>query len=121
MGWSVVGAIVNLILTVIVSFYMLIDGRRIFILYAVLPRGSRTRRRGPTSTVSRLPSADSCAGRHYLARPLDWCAALAIWILSWEVVGVWPEGGQYALLFGFLGWGDRVHPLCRSVAWGHPP
>ncbi len=99
-GWSVVGAIVNLILTVIVSFYMLIDGRRIF---RTLCRFAPGEPDAKAAYVNGLQTAFSrfVRGQALLGATVGLVCGLAIWILSWEVVGVWPEGGQYALLFGF--------------------
>lgn len=99
-GWSVVGAVVNLILTIIVSFYMLIDGKRIFRFLCRLAPGEPEVKQ---AYVNGLQSAFSkfVRGQALLGATIGLVCGLAIWILSWEVVGVWPEGGQYALLFGF--------------------
>ncbi|MCE5253646.1 MAG: AI-2E family transporter [Actinomycetia bacterium] len=99
-GWSVVGAIVNLILTVIVSFYMLIDGNRIFRFLCRLAPGEPGVK---AAYVRGLQTAFSkfVRGQALLGATIGLVCGLAIWILSWELVGVWPEGGQYALLFGF--------------------
>jgi len=100
LGWSVMGAIVNLILTVIVSFYMLIDGKRIFRFLCRLAPGEPGVK---AAYVNGLQTAFSkfVRGQALLGATIGLVCGLAIWILSWEVVGVWPEGGQYALLFGF--------------------
>jgi predicted PurR-regulated permease PerM len=100
LGWSVMGAIVNLILTVIVSFYMLIDGKRIFRFLCRLAPGEPGVK---AAYVNGLQTAFSkfVRGQALLGATIGLVCGLAIWILSWEMVGVWPEGGQYALLFGF--------------------
>lgn len=100
LGWSVLGALVNLVLTVIVSFYMLIDGKRIFrFLCRVVPGEPGVKEayvRGLQTAFSKY-----VRGQALLGATVGLACGLAIWILSWDIVGVWPEGGQYALLFGF--------------------
>ena len=119
-GRSVVGVVVNLFLTVVVSFYMLIDGKRIFRFLTRLAPGEPEVKeeyvRGLQTSFSRF-----VRGQALLGASIGLACGLAIWILSWDVVGVWPEGGQYALLFGVLGGHHRGHPLHRPLSRRHPP
>ena len=118
-----VGFVVNLFLTVVVSFYMLIDGKRLFRFFCRLaPGGEPGVQEG---YVRGLQGAFSkfVRGQALLGATIGLACGLAIWILSWDVVGVWPEGGQYALLFGV--WAGvtevipYVGPLLGSGAAGH--
>ena len=99
-GWTVAGALVNLFLTIVVSFYMLIDGKRIFRFVCTLVPGEQPVKeeyvRGLQTAFSKF-----VRGQVLLGTTIGLACGLAIWILSWDVVGVWPDGGQYALLFGF--------------------
>ncbi len=113
--------IVNLFLTVVVSFYMLIDGKRIFRFLCrlgsrVSNRSKRTTRAGLQTAFSRYVRGQALLGADRRAR-----RGLAIWILSWDVVGVWPEGGQYALLFGFWAGVTEVIPYIGPFLGAVPP
>ncbi len=119
-GMSVVGIIVNLILTVIVSFYMLIDGNRIFRFIRKLAPGDLQVKdeftRGLQTAFSRF-----VRGQALLGATVGLVSGLAIWILSWEAVGVWPEGGQYALLFGVWAGITEIIPYVGPVLGAIPP
>lgn len=119
-GWSVVGALVDLVLTVVVSFYMLIDGRRIFRFLCRLAPGPPEVKQ---DYVRGLQTAFShfVRGQALLGVTIGLACGLAIWILSWEMVGVWPEGGQYALLFGFWAAVTEVIPYVGPWLGGVPP
>jgi len=119
-GVSVVGMVVNLILTVIVSFYMLMDGNRIFRFVRKLAPGEPHVKdeytRGLQTAFSRF-----VRGQALLGATVGLVSGLAIWILSWEAVGVWPEGGQYALLFGVWAGITEVIPYIGPVLGAIPP
>ena len=119
-GVSVVGMIVNLVLTAVVSFYMLIDGNRVFRLVCRLaPGGQQVKEdytRGLQTAFSRY-----VRGQALLGAALGLAVGLAIWILSWDAVGIWPEGGQYALLFGFWVGVTEVIPYVGPFLGGIPP
>ncbi len=119
-GWSVVGWLINLVLTVIVSFYMLIDGKRIFRFVCRLAPGEPQVKedyvRGLQTAFSRF-----VRGQALLGATIGLACGLAIWILSWDVVGVWPEGGQYALLFGFWAGLTEVIPYVGPWIGAVPP
>ena len=119
-GRSVVTALINLFLTVVVSFYMLIDGKRIFrFLCRLSPGDSQVREtyvRGLQSAFSRW-----VRGQALLGASVGLACGLAIWILSWKVVNVWPEGGQYALLFGFWAAITEVIPYVGPYLGAVPP
>lgn len=108
-GWSVVGWFVNLFLTVVVSFYMLIDGKRIFRFICRLAPGEQAVKedyvRGLQTAFSKY-----VRGQLLLGATIGLACGLVIWIMSWDVVGVWPAGGQYALLFGFWPGSPRSSP-----------
>jgi predicted PurR-regulated permease PerM len=119
-GMSVAGVVVNLVLTVIVSFYMLIDGNRIFRFVRKLAPGDPQVKddftRGLQTAFSRF-----VRGQALLGATIGLVSGLAIWILSWEAVGVWPEGGQYALLFGVWAGITEVIPYIGPVLGAIPP
>ena len=60
-------------------------------------------------------------GQALLGATIGLACGLAVWILSWEVVGVWPEGGQYALLFGFWAGVTEVIPYIGPWVGAVPP
>ncbi len=120
-GVSVAGVIVNIFLTVVVSFYMLIDGKRIFrficrIVPGDTPEVQSAYVRGLQTAFSRF-----VRGQALLAATIGLASGLAIWILSWQIVGVWPEGGQYALLFGFWAGITEVIPYVGPFIGAIPP
>jgi len=119
-GWNVVGALVNLFLTVVVSFYMLIDGRRIFrFVCRLAPGESQVKEqyvRGLQTAFSRF-----VRGQALLGATVGLACGLAIWILSWDMVNVWPEGGQYALLFGVWAGVTEVIPYIGPWLGAVPP
>jgi predicted PurR-regulated permease PerM len=119
-GRTALGALVNLFLTVVVSFYMLIDGKRIFrFICRVVPGEPDVREsyvRGLQTAFSRF-----VRGQALLGATIGLACGLAIWILSWKVVGVWPEGGQYALLFGFWAGITEVIPYVGPWLGAVPP
>lgn len=120
LGLSVAGVIINLFLTVVCSFYMLIDGKRIFRFLCRLAPGAPEIKeqytRGLQSAFSRF-----VRGQALLGATIGLACGLAIWILSWEVVGIWPEGGQYALLFGFWAGVTEVIPYIGPWIGAVPP
>jgi predicted PurR-regulated permease PerM len=119
-GVSVAELVVNIFLTVVVSFYMLIDGKRIFRFLCRIAPGTPEVKdeyvRGLQTAFSRF-----VRGQALLAATIGLACGLAIWILSWEVVGVWPEGGQYALLFGFWAGVTEVIPYIGPWIGAVPP
>ena len=119
-GWSVLGAFVNLFLTVVVSFYMLIDGKRIFRFICRLAPGEPEVKekyvRGLQTAFGRF-----VRGQALLGATVGAASGLAIWILSWDMVGVWPEGGQYALLFGLWAGVTEVIPYVGPFLGAAPP
>jgi predicted PurR-regulated permease PerM len=120
LGVSVAGMVVNIFLTVVVSFYMLIDGKRIFRLLCRLAPGTPEVKndyvRGLQTAFSRF-----VRGQALLAATVGLACGLAIWILSWDIVGIWPEGGQYALLFGFWAGLTEVIPYIGPWIGAVPP
>ena len=119
-GWSVVGWFVNLFLTVVVSFYMLIDGKRIFRFICRLAPGEQVVKedyvRGLQTAFSKY-----VRGQLLLGATIGLACGLVIWIMSWDVVGVWPAGGQYALLFGFWAGVTEVIPYIGPWLGAVPP
>lgn len=119
-GWNVVSSLVNLFLIIVVSFYMLIDGKRLFRFLCRLAPGEAGVKeayvRGLQSAFSRF-----VRGQGLLGATIGLACGLAIWILSWDVVDVWPEGGQYALLFGVWAGVTEVIPYIGPFLGALPP
>ena len=119
-GVSLAGMLINIFLTVVVSFYMLIDGKRIFRFVCRLAPGTPQVKeayvRGLQTAFSRF-----VRGQALLAAAIGLACGLAVWILSWDIVGVWPEGGQYALLFGFWAGVTEVIPYVGPYIGAVPP
>jgi len=119
-GMSVVGVAINLFLTIVISFYMLIDGKR---LYRFLCRLAPGEPKVKEDYVNGLQTAYSkfVRGQALLGATIGLACGLALWILSWDVVGIWPEGGQYALLFGFWAGVTEVIPYIGPWIGAVPP
>jgi predicted PurR-regulated permease PerM len=119
-GVSVVGVIVNVILTVIISFYMLIDGRRVFrSLVRIAPGDDFVADlyvRGLQTAFSRY-----VRGQALLGAAVGVAVGLVVWIFSWSFVGIWPEGGAYAILFGVWAGLTEVIPYIGPWLGGFPP
>jgi len=119
-GMSVVNVLVDLFLIIVVSFYMLLDGKRIFRFLTRLAPGEPAVKeafvRGLQTSFSKF-----VRGQALLGATIGLACGLAIWILSWDVVGVWPEGGQYALLFGFWAGITEVIPYVGPFLGAVPP
>ena len=119
-GVSLAGMLINIFLTVVVSFYMLIDGKRIFRFVCRLAPGTPEVKadyvRGLQTAFSRF-----VRGQALLAATVGLACGLAVWILSWDIGGVWPEGGQYALLFGFWAGATEVIPYVGPYVGAVPP
>lgn len=119
-GVGVVGGLVTFVLLVFVSFYMLVDGRRIIRYLAhVLP--------GDDDTMSQYLNGLQVSftrfvkGQSLLGFSVGLAAGLGVWILGWDVVNIWPEGSQYALLFGVWAGITEVIPYVGPWLGAFPP
>lgn len=120
LGVGVAGSIATLLLVLIVSFYMLIDGRKILAgLAHLLPMQDAEAEvyfKGLQTSFTRYVK-----GQVILAFSVGLAAGLGVWILGWDVVGVWPEGAQYALLFGVWAGVTEVIPYVGPWLGALPP
>ncbi len=120
LGVGVAGSLASLLLVLIVSFYMLIDGRRIIAslahLFPVEDVVARVYFDGLQTSFTRFVK-----GQAILALSVGFAAGMGVWILGWDVVGIWPEGGQYALLFGFWAGVTEVIPYMGPWIGALPP
>ncbi len=119
-GIGLAGAGATVLLVLIISFYMLIDGRRIrAYLSRVLP--------GPDDQMDayiqglQFSFTRWVKGQLVLAISVGSAAGLGVWILGWDVVGIWPEGAQYALLFGVWAGVTEVIPYVGPWLGAFPP
>lgn len=119
-GWSVVGAVVNLFLTVVISFYMLIDGHRVFRFLCRLAPGEQQVKEGYVRGLQKAFSR-YVRSQALLGLTIAVLCGFAIWVLSWERVGIWPEGGQWALLFGLWAGVTEVIPYVGPFLGAVPP
>ena len=120
LGVGLAGSLASLLLVLIVSFYMLIDGRRIIASLARLFPADDVVARvyfdGLQTSFTRFVK-----GQAILAMSVGLAAGLGVWILGWDVVGIWPEGAQYALLFGFWAGVTEVIPYVGPWVGALPP
>lgn len=119
-GVGLAGSMATLLLVLIVSFYMLIDARRISAalarLFPVDDAVASVYFGGLQTSFTRFVK-----GQAVLALAVGLAAGLGVWILGWDVVGVWPEGAQYALLFGFWAGVTEVIPYVGPWLGALPP
>lgn len=98
-GAGVVGGLATFVLTLFVSFYMLVDGRRITRYVArLLPGDDATMHRyldGLQIAFTRFVK-----GQSLLGLSVGLAAGFGVWVLGWDAVDIWPEGSRFALLFG---------------------
>jgi predicted PurR-regulated permease PerM len=117
---GVVGGIATFVVIVFTSFYMLIDGRRIHrFLCRLVPASKGTAERyllGLQTSFSRY-----VRGQAVLGLAVGMASGLGVWILGWQVVGIWPEGAQYALLFGVWAGITELVPYIGPWVGAIPP
>lgn len=120
LGVGVAGSLASLLLVLIVSFYMLIDGRRIVgalvRFFPVQDAVAEVYLEGLQTSFTRF-----IKGQVLLATSVGLAAGIGVWVLGWDVVGVWPEGAQYALLFGVWAGLTEVIPYVGPWLGALPP
>ncbi|MHB0980144.1 MAG: AI-2E family transporter [Thermoleophilia bacterium] len=120
LGVGVAGSLASLLLVLIVSFYMLIDGRRIVgalvRFFPVQDAVAEVYLEGLQTSFTRF-----IKGQALLATSVGLSAGIGVWVLGWDVVGVWPEGAQYALLFGVWAGLTEVIPYVGPWLGALPP
>jgi predicted PurR-regulated permease PerM len=117
---DVVGSIATFLLVIIISFYMLIDGRRIHrYLRRIVPGDEVTG--GEYLDGLQTSFTRYIKGQLLLATSVGLAAGLGVWALGWEVIGIWPEGSQYALLFGVWAGVTEVIPYVGPFLGAAPP
>lgn len=120
LGVGVAGSLASLLLVLIVSFYMLIDGRRIagslVRFFPVQDAVAEVYLEGLQTSFTRF-----IKGQALLATSVGLAAGIGVWVLGWDVVGVWPEGAQYALLFGVWAGVTEVIPYVGPWLGALPP
>lgn len=119
-GVGLAGSMATLLLVLIVSFYMLIDARRINAalarMFPIDDAVAAVYFGGLQMSFTRFVK-----GQAVLALAVGLAAGLGVWILGWDVVGVWPEGAQYALLFGFWAGITEIIPYVGPWLGALPP
>jgi predicted PurR-regulated permease PerM len=117
---DVVASIATFVLVIIISFYMLMDGRRIHrYLRRVAPGDEATAGaylKGMQASFTRY-----IKGQLLLGTSVGLAAGLGIWALGWDAIGIWPEGSQYALLFGVWAGVTEVIPYIGPWLGAAPP
>ena len=119
-GVGVAGSLVNFVIIIITSFYMLVDGKRIFrFLAKLVPGGEAVGEvylRGLQSSFIRYVK-----GQLLLGVAVGLASGLGVWILGWRVVNIWPEGAPYALLFGVWAGVTELIPYVGPWLGAFPP
>ncbi len=117
-GLGLAGGLATLLVVVISSFYMLIDGTRIHrFLMRVLPGDDAVMDRylnGLQASFTRYVKGQAIVGLS-----MGLFAGLGVWLLG--AIGVWPEGQQYALLFGVWAGLMELVPYVGPWLGGAPP
>lgn len=120
LGRGVASTVVNLFMTIVISFYMLIDGRRIHRFFVrALPGDPDTNEVYLTGV--QISFTRYVKGQFVLALAVGLASGLGVWILGWDAVGIWPEGAQYALLFGVWAGVTEVIPYLGPWLGAIPP
>jgi predicted PurR-regulated permease PerM len=118
-GAEVVRQVTIAIIVIVVSIYMLLDGRRIGRYVATsFPTGNQA---DGEEYVRRAQGAvvDYVKAQLLLSAALGASVGLAMWLLS--VVGVFPNGGKYALFFGIWAGVMEALPYLGPVLAALPP
>ena len=118
--FNVLSSLATFLLIVIISFYMLFDGRRIFNwLKHILPGDDETMAAylfGLQQSFVRYVK-----GQFLLALAVGLAGGIAIWSLGWQAIDIWPEGSRYALLFGVWAGVTEVIPFIGPWLGATPP
>jgi predicted PurR-regulated permease PerM len=118
-GAEVVRQVTIALIVVVISIYMLLDGRRIGRFTAThFPTHSRA---DGDEYVERAQGAvvDYVKAQLLLSAVLGASVGLAMWLLS--VVGIFPTGGKYALFFGVWAGVMEALPYLGPVLAAVPP
>ncbi len=119
-GTNVVASLVTGFMIVIISFYMLADGKRLQkAMVRILPGGEEV----AAKYVGGLQRSfiTYVKGQSLLAVSVGLSAGLGVWILGWDVVGIWPEGSRWAFLFGVWAGVTEVIPYIGPWLGAIPP
>ena len=118
--WASSERSVTFLIVIIISFYMLVDGRRISeYLARALPVDDEVVAeylRGLQTSFVRFMK-----GQTLLAFSVGLAAGLGVWVLGWDVVDIWPEGAAYAFLFGVWAGVTEVIPYVGPWLGALPP
>lgn len=99
LGVGVVGGVVNFFMIIVTSFYMLIDGSRIYRWLVRVWPGDRGKAE-EYLTGLQWSFTRFVKGQTLLGVSVGLACGLGVWVLGWRAVNIWPEGSPYALLFG---------------------
>jgi predicted PurR-regulated permease PerM len=119
-GTNVVASLVTGFMIIIISFYMLADGKRLHkTLVRVLPGGQRVAEKYLDGVQRSFITY--VKGQSLLATSVGLAAGLGVWILGWDVVAIWPEGSRWAFLFGVWAGVTEVIPYVGPWLGAIPP
>ncbi len=116
---NIVGALAQFLLVVVISIYMLLDARRI---------GRYFRRLFPQNSqddAEELIRSSQTAVTHWiraqvlLSLLVGISTGIGIWFL--DIVGIWPEGSQYAVFFGAWAGLTEIIPYIGPILGAAPP
>ena len=116
-GLAVVGLLFSIVLVIVVSIYMLLDMHR---LAAAVDRRFPPRP-GSTPLIERMEQAlaSYVKGQLALSLIIGVSAGFGVWMLG--VVGLLPNGGKYALLFGVWAGITELIPYIGPWLGAAPP
>jgi len=116
---AVIEGSIALILTIVVSVYMLLYGQRIgAAVRSVVPRGDGTPGDDYPTRVQQAVFG-YVRGQLLFSLIMGTSAGIALWVMGW--LGVFPEGKTYALVFGaFYGFAELI-PYVGPAIGAAPP
>jgi predicted PurR-regulated permease PerM len=115
-GFAVVSLLFSTILVVVVSIYMLLDMHR---LTESIDRRFPPRGRGGLVVRMEQAIASYVRGQLLLSAIIGVSSGLGLWVLG--IVGLMPNGGRYALLFGAWAGVTELIPYVGPWLGGAPP
>lgn len=116
---NIVGAVTDIILVLIISIYMLLDARRLGrFVRSLFPAG---RQEDADQFVQKSQDAVThwVRGQAIMCMVIGLNSGLGIWLLG--LVGIWPEGSEYVVIFGVWAGVTELIPYIGPILGALPP
>lgn len=116
---NIVGAVTDIILVLIISIYMLLDARRLGrFVRSLFPAG---RQEDADQFVQKSQDAVThwVRGQAIMCMLIGLSSGLGIWLLG--LVGIWPEGAEYVVIFGVWAGVTELIPYIGPILGALPP